>query len=158
MKICQVCKNEKSESEFYKHKTRPDGLRANCIECGKKLAREMYYKNPEPYKKRANKWKKIIRERRKEWINSIRMKTGCCLCHEQDVEVLDFHHFKGEKKEFNITSDWDREIEKLVNEINKCVVLCSNCHRRVHAGTREIDLNMLCKISIPNRSDGKQRH
>lgn len=158
MKICQICKIEKHISEFYKHKTRPDGLRANCIECGKKLAREQYYKNPEIYKAKAYKWKKIIKERRKQWINSIKTESGCCLCHESDVEILDFHHFNQNDKKFNITSETDLNIKDLVEEINKCVVLCANCHRRVHYGTRTINKNMLCKISIPDRLDGKERH
>lgn len=39
----------------------------------------------------------------------------------------------------------------LVQEINKCVVLCANCHRKVHNGKIEVDESMLCDV----QDDGK---
>ena len=46
---------------------------------------------------------------------------------------LDFHHLDPSIKEFNLTRNsigW----EKLKPELDKCVLLCSNCHRMIHAG------------------------
>jgi hypothetical protein len=37
----------------------------------------------------------------------------------------------------------------LVAEINKCVCLCANCHRKVHAGRFEVTDNMLCHEAKP---------
>lgn len=149
-KICQVCKTEKSIVQFYKHSARKDGLRANCIDCGRKSSNEFYHKNPEPYKRRAKKFRKILKEKRKIWVNNIKVLYGCQLCGERDLEVLDFHHVDESKKDFNITSS--KTIKLLTEEINKCVVLCANDHRRVHSKTKYINSSMLCNVIGPKRS------
>jgi hypothetical protein len=148
IKICQVCNETKDISQFHRHNKRKDGLRANCIECGRIMARDFYRKNPEPYKLRASKERKSKRDQRKQWFNSIRLQYGCRLCGESDVEVLDFHHFEPAEKSFGIVSETDLALEKLIPEINKCVVLCANCHRRVHAGTRTTNKSMLCDVKL----------
>lgn len=61
--------------------------------------------------------------------------TSCKDCmKEYPPHVLDFDHvIKGSKK-FNI-SQYNRKANKstLINEINKCEIVCSNCHRvRTH--------------------------
>lgn len=55
-----------------------------------------------------------------------------------DIACLDFHHLKD--KEFNISNEIrNLSIENLKKEINKCVVLCSNCHRKLHYYDLSID-------------------
>lgn len=59
----------------------------------------------------------------------------CQICgYGNCLEALDFHHIHPEEKTFNFnkgqTKSWDVNIE----ELKKCVLLCSNCHREVHAG------------------------
>ncbi len=158
-KICQVCKIKKPLSEFYRSKIRSDGLRANCIECGRKEARQSYHNNPEPYKRRAKHQRSVIRHRRSRWINEIKTEYGCQLCKENSLEILDFHHLDPSVKEYNILAVSGKGIKNLINEINKCVVLCANCHRRVHAKTRKVNDSMLCKISLPEKHlDGKYFH
>ena len=80
----------------------------------------------------------------KEWRKSTKIKLfdgfggKCCCCGlVDDPIVYDFHHLGEEKKEFSISSRvmaW----KKLVEEAKKCVMLCSHCHRKVHAGISEI--------------------
>lgn len=54
--------------------------------------------------------------------------------------IFEFHHRDPATKEFGITSDGiPRRWQKIVAELAKCVMLCANCHREVHAGVREID-------------------
>ena len=38
------------------------------------------------------------------------------------------------EKEFTIGKHQGRSREWLLEEIKKCVCLCSNCHRKIHAG------------------------
>jgi 5-methylcytosine-specific restriction endonuclease McrA len=54
----------------------------------------------------------------------------CVDCGESDPVVLDFDHIAG--KSFNIAkASWMLvSVERLLAEINKCEVRCSNCHRR----------------------------
>lgn len=66
--------------------------------------------------------------------------VGCLLCGEADPVVLDFHHRGNVKKDDHVMRMAGRRISiaRVKAELEKCVVLCANCHRRVHAGTAEI--------------------
>lgn len=61
-----------------------------------------------------------------------RQKNGCSLCPEEDPACLDFHHV-GEKNAMvaRLTVD-ERPLEEISAEMDRCVLLCANCHRRQH--------------------------
>lgn len=65
----------------------------------------------------------------------------CCLCgFDKFQEALEFHHVNPEEKEFGITTETTtKALEKQLKELRKCVLLCANCHRGVHAGYYEIE-------------------
>jgi hypothetical protein len=69
------------------------------------------------------------------------MGGSCAGCGEVKLPaVLEFHHWDAKEKEFGISHDgMARRWEKIVAELAKCVMLCSNCHREVHAGVRRIE-------------------
>lgn len=70
-------------------------------------------------------------------IQAIEYKGGKCeVCgYNKCVEALEFHHKNPDEKEFGISRKGNtRSWEKIKTEIDKCVLLCSNCHREVHAG------------------------
>lgn len=47
------------------------------------------------------------------------------------------------KKKFSISSARNKKFEELKIELDKCVMICSNCHREIHAGIWNLeDLNM----------------
>ena len=46
--------------------------------------------------------------------------------------AYDFHHLNEFEKKFEIAPALDRNWEKLLEEANKCVMICSNCHRVRH--------------------------
>ena len=72
------------------------------------------------------------------WLNEYKQQKGCHRCGITDPRVLDFHHEKGEDKLFTI-SGARRAIgsDRLKKEIEKCVVVCANCHRILHDELRE---------------------
>ena len=48
-------------------------------------------------------------------------------------DVLEFHHINPEEKEFGIGSKgYTRSWKKIKEELDKCVLLCANCHRELH--------------------------
>jgi len=54
--------------------------------------------------------------------------------------VFEFHHRDARSKDFGLSeSGIPHRWEKVVAELAKCVMLCANCHREVHAGMRELD-------------------
>jgi len=100
------------------------------------------------YADRAEYLKKAVANRRRRLkAMVIEYKGGkCIICgYEKCVWALDLHHVDGSKKEFGLsvrglTRSWD----KVQREVNKCVLVCANCHREIHAGAvqlpREIEV------------------
>lgn len=99
-----------------------------------------YENNKEGYKQKQQERRKSI----KEFIDSC--KTKCIACGETDIACLDFHHIDKNEKEVTIPTaiknKWGEE--RILKEINKCVVLCSNCHRKLHY--YNLSINELNKI------------
>jgi hypothetical protein len=69
--------------------------------------------------------------RRRDFINSIKMARGCELCgYREHPAALDFDHVDPAAKTFTIAKLCaGRSLDKVLAEISKCRVLCSNCHR-----------------------------
>ena len=117
------------ESFLFKNKS--TGLRiAECPECNKKLKRECYHRHFEKNKTKINIRNKEFREIRNEFLRQ-KKSTGCVICQEKDPSCLDFHHL-GNKK-YNISSMLTSlSIKEIEEEIQKCIILCANCHRKLH--------------------------
>lgn len=86
---------------------------------------------------RSNKAKQVNRqkERRHEtraWMRTL--KVECSKCSESHVACLQFHHEDPSEKEFNIGAAITNGLSKdrILKEIEKCVVLCANCHAKEH--------------------------
>ena len=129
MKVCNICKEEKPLTEFPKNRTKKDGYSLRCKECNRKVVKKHYYKNKKLYLKKN---KRYI-QRKREWWNDYKLNLKCNKCSEDHISCLEFHHKNPELKEANISSvilTWSKE--RLMNEVKKCEVLCSNCHRKEH--------------------------
>ncbi len=63
----------------------------------------------------------------------------CALCGYNKCErALTFHHLDPTIKEYNFAGNHGRKWEVIKAELDKCVLLCQNCHCEVHAGVRTI--------------------
>lgn len=77
---------------------------------------------------------KVVNDKVKELVGS-----SCWICgYNRCWRALDFHHVDPSTKLFGITSrecmlKWTR----IINEIKKCILTCSNCHREIHDGLIE---------------------
>lgn len=60
----------------------------------------------------------------------------CCqICgYNRCSSALEFHHLDPSVKDFTISSKQARSWEATCDELKKCILLCANCHREVHAG------------------------
>jgi 5-methylcytosine-specific restriction endonuclease McrA len=88
----------------------------------------------------------VVVFRRKLKRRAVASAGGSCMgCGLSDpVDVLDFHHLDPTTKEFAISTDGvPRSWARVQAELTKCVLLCANCHREVHAGVREVDEPLL---------------
>ena len=129
---CSRCKVEKDTSEFNKKDSKR--LSTYCSSCNRIYLKEHYRKNKDYYKNKTI----LRRKRNQKYLNSL--KKRCCVCGEDCVACLDFHHKEGKKKEFNLGHAGLRgfSFEKMKEEIKKCIVVCSNCHRKIHANIIKI--------------------
>ena len=127
MKICSACKVEKPLSEFYKAKLCPGGLAYTCKRCADEHNRKTRHKNPE--KTRAH--RKRSGDKFRQEMKTFKQNHGCKICGELDPICLELHHLDPNVKDFNPSSATSRKL--FYEEANKCVVLCANCHRKVHA-------------------------
>ena len=87
----------------------------------------------------TEKKKSIVRNvifwRQKVKQKSVEYKGGCCeICgYSKCISALEFHHKDPNEKDFSISGksiSWDR----IKKEIDKCILVCSNCHREIHSG------------------------
>lgn len=63
----------------------------------------------------------------KDYLRKLKVTKGCADCgYNAHHAALDFDHVRGEKK-FNIAGSWGTI--QCLREIEKCEVVCSNCHR-----------------------------
>lgn len=74
------------------------------------------------------------REKNKKFVNKIKKKSKCAICGESESCCLEFHHIDPSTKVDSIMNMLNEPEETLINEIKKCILLCSNCHKKIHAG------------------------
>lgn len=125
-KICTKCGLEKPISEFNKNKLKKDGLQSECRKCHKQMCIGYYQKNKSNYRNTS----KLKRQQLKSIINEIKSK-GCIICKEKDTACLDFHHLHNKKSTISRLVK-NENLDKVIEEIKKCAILCSNCHRKLH--------------------------
>lgn len=140
MKICTICKETKSISCFHKKNKSKDGYQNICKECSSLKSQDYYKSNAEKHKSVTRTKRKEERRQQSEYLSNLKKQYGCQLCQESEPCCLEFHHCSG-KKEFNISQSRMMGIGfvKLESEISKCIILCSNCHKKVHANLLQLN-------------------
>lgn len=82
---------------------------------------------------------KAIKQRYKQWWREFKSSLSCSRCGENHPATLDFHHSDPSEKEFDIHSavsrGWGKQ--RILDEIERCEVLCANCHRKHHWEEKE---------------------
>lgn len=95
------------------------------------------------YADRREYLKKAVSDRRRRLkIMLIEYKGGrCVVCgYNKCPAAFDLHHIDESKKEFGFAiGGMTRAWSKVKDEADKCLLVCANCHREIHAG--EIDVN-----------------
>jgi len=108
----------------------PSG-RKYCSEICRKAAHQLRPK----VKTKANNSLHVISWRQRTKLRAIKYKGGCCqICsYDKCVRALSFHHFDASHKDFTIggiSKSWNA----IQSELDKCILLCANCHAEVHTG------------------------
>lgn len=115
MQKCPCCGYTKEVSEFYMRSDRKGKTHSYCKKCVNA---------------------QTLKRQRELKIKCIEYKGGKCLvCGvEGHPAIFDFHHRNPNDKDFNIAKVRSLKFsEKHTTELDKCDLLCSNCHRVEHA-------------------------
>jgi predicted HNH restriction endonuclease len=78
----------------------------------------------------------VRKRRRKIRMMAVEYKGNKCeVCgYNKCSDALEFHHLDSDKKDFSISKrGYTRSWKKVKEEINKCMLVCANCHREIHA-------------------------
>lgn len=133
MKKCNEC-NLLLDLNMFSFKIKEKGIKSNkCKICTRDYGKLHYNKNKQLYKERAKNNRKKEIQKTKDLISELRIK--CAECGETHPATLDFHHTNPNEKENNIASMNSRK--RILEESKKCIVLCSNCHRKLHWKLRQ---------------------
>ncbi len=132
VKLCNGCKSEKDLSEFWLKYGKPQN---RCKDCQKIYHKKHYIDNIEIYKQRGQKRNQQVRKSIRDLIDGFK-DTPCQDCKiKYPPYVMDFDHRPEEIKNFNLAKAvWgNTSRECIVKEIQKCDLVCANCHRiRTH--------------------------
>lgn len=123
-KICSKCNRNLPITHYHKNGFDKNGnqkYRGYCKDCANTLEKARYRK-------------------KKQFVEQ--NKSVCQKCGENRVYVLDFHHIDKTEKDFTIGKMGKGNLDLIKKEIDKCVVLCANCHREFHYLEKEKDLSL----------------
>lgn len=85
----------------------------------------------------------------KKWTNHVRainiLGGKCSKCDENHIATLSFHHVDPKNKEYNVARMLNSNYswEEIEPEINKCILLCENCHRKFHFNSEKYNKYLL---------------
>ena len=87
------------------------------------------------------------RKRKKKAL--VEYKGGKCQCcgYSKCIEALEFHHLDPNIKSFTISGK-SKSFNSLKSEVDKCILVCSNCHKEIHAGLINIDTIINQKVEV----------
>ena len=135
-------KDYKNNKERYKNKSRlyakkyPEKkkemdkkYRKENIEKVSQWQAEYYQRNKDIYRQKN----KEFRDRFRKWWKAYKNKLVCPRCGESHPACLDIHHIHPKQKESTVAIlVAKRSKKRVLSEIRKCIVLCSNCHKKEH--------------------------
>jgi len=133
MKHCGGCNTVKPYSDFGNHAGRPDGKQTQCKECINAFARQRWIDKKDELYTNQKKYRKKHFDIFREWKKTLQ----CTKCPENHPSCIEFHHTDPTIDNYRGISSiaWSgatlkRVIESI--EEQKCIVICSNCHLKLH--------------------------
>ena len=129
-KVCTRCNVDKLLTEYFKTKRSKDGLQPACKSCMNISYKASRGKKQEHYNAVCNNRRLALTQKIREW----KEERGCCLCDEKFGPCLELHHTDVSDKDFDPSEASNKSWSAFLKEAEKCVVVCANCHRKVHHG------------------------
>jgi hypothetical protein len=125
VKRCSKCREVKPLHEFNRLRKANDGRQSYCRDCNKAY----HYRNWDKHMAQIRARRVRSRQEAREFIVGYLRDHPCVDCGETDVVVLEFDHLRD--KTSNVSNlIGSGQLKRLKREIEKCEVVCANCHRR----------------------------
>lgn len=141
LKFCIKCKEDKPLKDFSKDNSTSDKLYSSCKECVSKKYRDNKVEVSKRQSKRYRE-KNLCKQNRDRLrarkLEYIKYKGGVCTeCGKMPhPAAMDFHHVNPAEKKFNLAPT-NKLLIDVVEELDKCILLCSNCHRILHSEEKD---------------------
>lgn len=103
-----------------------------CKTCSKE-GEEHFYKSQGWYCKEC--WNVRTAKRGKDNVKIVKQEYGgkCSCCgYDKCMDALEFHHVDPKQKEFALSNGRGYNLDKLRKELDKCILVCRNCHTEIH--------------------------
>ena len=102
----------------------------------RQYVRDHYARHPDRVKAKVRARNIRIAGEMRTWVAEFKASRGCAHCGMGNPLCLQFHHCDGEKEAdiAKVLARWSKT--RLLSEIEKCVILCANCHLIEHANIR----------------------
>ena len=78
--------------------------------------------------------RELAKVRNANYIRAYKEYHKCCKCDEGRAVCLDLHHRDSGDKSFALSDGKSHSLKSIDSELVKCMVVCANCHRLIHAG------------------------
>lgn len=107
-------------------------------------SKEWYEKNKEKVAAQQKEYYQNNKDKAKLWKHN----NNGLEYNGKNGAIFDFHHINPEEKDFNITSylrHYNKIPERIYREVEKCILLCSNCHRLEHSDEYQANLLVLMR-------------
>ncbi len=132
MKHCKSCNEDKPISEFsFKNKSKGT-LNSKCRVCRNAYVKTHYKQNKRQYLDRNKRYLPEKIEKTKMMFCEYLSNHKCLHCGESDIRTFEFDHRNPTEKVHNVYTMLSQGVswKKILLEIDKCDVLCSNCHKK----------------------------
>lgn len=129
-KYCSRCNTIKLTSEFNRKSSSKDGYQPYCRDCSNAHSRKYYSKNSGRIIQQVRKSRAKRRTSYRQAMWNYLLQHPCVDCGETDPLVLEFDHEADKLSEVGTLVRNGYAWKTILEEIDKCVVRCANCHRR----------------------------
>ena len=104
-----------------------------CANCHRKLHRKE--KESQKYLENTTNLSQQHKRETYRWFCDYKSSLKCEICGEKESCCLDFHHTKDKTISVGRCASRGHSKKRILKEIEKCIVLCANCHRELHMDT-----------------------
>ena len=108
-----------------------------CEDCGEDAPKNFYSRQKQKCKKCHN--KRTAKDGKNKRIKAIELLGGSCqVCgYNKCLSALEFHHIDPIIKDVNYSTMRGWTFSRIKKELDKCILLCANCHREEHERLRQ---------------------